>query len=1281
MPDPFQKPKRQKPNAVEGTALVIVLSCLVLLAALAISLLNRVESDRSSSAAYRGGTLTRTLAEYAINVVMAQITAATKSDPSLAWASQPGAIRTFSASGSGLVNIYKLYSSTNMVANSTAIVTDDANALANWAASPALYTDLNAPVDSGSRTNYPILDPGATNSVQGFAISGAPTTTNQPAPMPVNWLYVLQDGTLVAPTGSGNTATVNGATPANPITGRIAFWADDDTCKVNVNTAAGAPWSWATNNPNTGLAPLSTAHNATFNTTLLANYWDVPMFGTYQDNNLVFCQPWRGEYQRFPGHPATVSLSAVFTNLSTNDIMAIIPRISYQSNGISVGSQWGSSLTTNYSSNNIIPSDGARLYANVDEMLYATNRSPTNGPDNPLTTAQIEQGRFFLTASSRAPDVTLFNTPRLLCWPINTASTKRTPYDNLIAFCGTLPTGSANTYFFQRSDPTSTTTDYNANSRLLSYLRRMTTTAVPGFGGSGILSKYSGESDQITTEIFDYIRCINLQDTSMNTNSYYYSANGLVVPTIDSATTTFGYGRFPTVTKVGLIFWYDKDGTNNPIFTHITGGTTNTYTNSTCQIISRLVMETFNPALGYPAMTNISSAYSNVVTGLTNGFKWGPDTNSMANIFNSDTATYTEDNTAPISWSLIAGRRPIIMSTNAATTAFATNSPVFTQKSYNFSGGNLVSVPGGGTIFSGSVTTSSGSWTYVTNNATINITPTDAKYVGGNPTPSTNTYGTFFFTGGTNVSIKTSYGGTTIQSLTNISLPGTNWQLALPVLSTPGNATNTAFNGAAAWAAKRAGNSPLYLPQDPGAILSEDVVLSTQIASGDYRMVPRGSTPVSANGYFAIHPAYSSATNSATNGSPCYSAHSFVHLWGLYRGASMISRGYYTTTNATLNYTNTGVQAAWPNGDMITNSANGGTTKLMRYGDFDNGYGSASDGPYIGFCEEGTTSTNTDAADVGNVPYFPQAASTTQTNLGPGYFSPNRLIPSAGVMGSLPTGVKAANPWQTLLFRPAALAGAGHPGTNNPPDYLLLDLFNMPVVEPYAISEPLSTGGRVNMNYQILPFTWIKRSTALQAALHTERISAFTNSIPNPGNIDNRKNYNNAGGGANSINITNRFPLNLSTNGGTLQGFEDRFAANDIFRSAAEICSIPLVPYGAGATYANMASWWTNFAYTGENSKERPYARIYPKLTTKSNTYTVHYRVEVLKQRPGSVATTWTEGVDKVISTYRGSTTIERYVNPSDPAIIDYASQNLPLNAANALPYKFRILADRQFNP
>lgn len=46
---------------------------------------------------------------------------------------------------------------------------------------------------------------------------------------------------------------------------------------------------------------------------------------------------------------------------------------------------------------------------------------------------------------------------------------------------------------------------------------------------------------------------------------------------------------------------------------------------------------------------------------------------------------------------------------------------------------------------------------------------------------------------------------------------------------------------------------------------------------------------------------------------------------------------------------------------------------------------------------------------------------------------------------------------------------------------------------------------------------------------------------------------------------------------------------------------------------------------TGDNSRERPYATIYPRLTTKSNTYTVHMCVQPLKKVKSGPADIWTE--------------------------------------------------------
>jgi uncharacterized protein (TIGR02600 family) len=333
-------------------------------------------------------------------------------------------------------------------------------------------------------------------------------------------------------------------------------------------------------------------------------------------------------------------------------------------------------------------------------------------------------------------------------------------------------------------------------------------------------------------------------------------------------------------------------------------------------------------------------------------------------------------------------------------------------------------------------------------------------------------------------------------------------------------------------------------------------------------------------------------------------------------------------------------------------------------GDFDNGYGAAGDGPYIGFADEGNSRLFMTPYGTEGIPYLDGSGGLLRSS--EAYFSPNRLVPSAGIMGSLPTGVISQTPWQTLLFRPKALTSSIHPGANSPPDYLLLDLFNMPVVEPYAISEPLSTAGRVNMNYQILPFTYIKRSTAVQAALHTEWLTA----IPNGRMSDQGRK---TGGTTSSINRNSRWPLNLSE---TLKGFEDRFASGDIFCSAAEICSIPLVP--VGANYSSMASWWTGYTLTGDNSKERPYARIYPKLTTKSNSFTVHFRVQVLKKSPATPADQWVEGRDIVASEYRGSTLIERYIDPNNTNIPDFATTA----SANIDDYyRFRVIQTRRFAP
>jgi hypothetical protein len=68
--------------------------------------------------------------------------------------------------------------------------------------------------------------------------------------------------------------------------------------------------------------------------------------------------------------------------------------------------------------------------------------------------------------------------------------------------------------------------------------------------------------------------------------------------------------------------------------------------------------------------------------------------------------------------------------------------------------------------------------------------------------------------------------------------------------------------------------------------------------------------------------------------------------------------------------------------------------------------------------------------------------------------------------------------------------------------------------------------------------------------------------------------------------------------------------------------------------------------------------KLYAKLTTQSNTYTVHYRVQKLKKARCTSAAQWDESKDNILGEYRGSSLIERYVDPGDANLqsIDFAT-------------------------
>jgi len=402
----------------------------------------------------------------------------------------------------------------------------------------------------------------------------------------------------------------------------------------------------------------------------------------------------------------------------------------------------------------------------------------------------------------------------------------------------------------------------------------------------------------------------------------------------------------------------------------------------------------------------------------------------------------------------------------------------------------------------------------------------------------------------------------------------------------------------------------------------------------------------------------------------------------------------------------------------------------QSFGDFDTGLSSAREGPYINRADEGNYYAGYDTRynnrKYYRSSYFYESWENADDWRSGIYMTPNRMLSSPVMFGSLPTQVWAGGmnfganspattaykPWQTLLFRPHSKypgqsnSKAKHPGEYNPKDHLLLDMFFMPVVEPYAISEPLSVAGRVNMNYQIMPFTHITRATGMHAVMKGEFITA----VPIE-HVTKAKAFKRSSDGSVWDNFWDERtdamywhrPIDVSE---TLRQFDERFennsgvntSARGLFRTASQICELYLIPEtqmgtltvnptkpmgSAAIRKTQMDSFWEKHRITGDNVRERPYSNLYSRLTTRSNTFRVHVRAQVLRKARSTAPTTFDPLKDAVLSEYRGSTLIERYIDPNNSTTIpDYAQSSSPLSQIPLESfYRFRALETKRFSP
>jgi len=1351
-----------------GIALVLVLAFLVLITVFVIAFFSSVTTENSDASSYAAQTSVKQLADTAVNIVIGTIrTATTGTAPNggpTAWASQPGMIRTYDNTGNPAAD-YKLYSSDAMVLNANGgSITYSPNAIStpggdmdpNWGQKPAFFTDLNSPVATGTSVVFPIIDghnlqqstipydgqpvPAVTYEttttgsadIEGFGIvtqdttggnvGSAPTASSptvaldgpngltsgkNPVPMPAKWIYVLKDGGLITPdyatSGSIATFTTTPAneqpTQANPIVGRIAFWTDDETCKVNINTASEG------------------------------TYWDEPYTSTPEDVNFANSIPLSTEYQRIPGHPATTCLSPILGSLLPRPTLAVSPNQypAFTGNYNQLGQYYllnprtnnggtdGGTIVAASSTTNLISPilQDNRLYNSADELMFQPSLTGTvrtlNAPSYAgagatLNTSLLEQTKFFLTASSRAPDLNLFGRPRISLWPLQVSTNLRNAKDNLLAFCTTTGSGataaqyyfqqynafsSANGNFNQTPSSQSTSMDWtniSRNQSLFGYLQELASTNIPGFGGN-FFNKYVTRAtqpkptglNQILVEMMDYIRSgINIHNEYGPTiydyaiseaTSGYMSGQNAVSPLVFPSTsgTLRGVGNLYTVCEVTINFFANAtaSGSGTPVYAYLSMGF-------------------FNPWNRPPAVTPDMGM---TVSGLTN---W-----KITN--DSGMSNYVSLNFPADGQVNVFGTRQF-------------NEQQSFSAGYEFSYPTNYGGAPGQTGPGGAKTLSQGNG--LTNYPYYSVSPIA---VSGN---------SFMFSGGTcTISLYDGYdtpmtsSNPPVQNITVVFPKGGPWPV--PTFS-------TALSG------RTQGNN-----QSLGFYASGDVSRSMQV------YVPNeGTSGGSGGGDLRLLSLLDNVPSSffmpsIDGGAGSYASSTPVVVSLRQRDTTFITKGPAGEINGLFNGVTTPLLVSGANpgtpgdppktGDIITVPAAplGLTAAVMTNGtegDWDSGPGQQNDGPFLNRILGWSDSADT------NSPYSGGFFGGNGFDPTPNQFTPSRQVASAMIFGDLPTGINQTNPaaslpWQTLLFCPNPAAGgltpqsnrlssgSGHPGFGTtstglnmppyttPPDHLFLDLFTMPVVEPYAISDRFSTAGRINMNYEIEPFTYIVRNTGIDAVMKSVQMTAIPTTMNNY-KYDMTKTAD-APGTATPTSQT-RFDINVDGQNGTLTGFQQRFDQSDIFRSPSEICNIFLVPNaqevansgGGGSTpaYNSMNTWWNNYQLTGKNAREAPYAAIYPRLTTKSNSFRVHYRVQTLKQVASGRSTwaSWNEGQDQVLGEYRGSQLIERYIDPNDPNIPDYAPAANPaiqlnpptLNTSIAnleQYYKFHIIDERQF--
>lgn len=1281
----------------QGAALVIVLAMVALAMVLVLAVLDTSRSRVKYSRVVAGGLEADALARLPAELVLAQLNAATTQGATpdgelLTWASQPGMIRVFGTtipkgeSRPPALQHYRLYSAPAMT-TPTLDAAVEASSLSNWATQPAAYTDLNQPVTARSGgLEYPIADPASLGLVEGFAVNGEPPGRSEahPLPFPAAWIYVLKDGQMITPVSASGTIArfpAGTASKENPIVGRIAFWTDDESSKLNLNTASEA-------GPAAGQFATNTA----------ADRWHAEQ------------TPAATDVQCFSGHPAFTSLSpvlATFGHASGGSIQW--PRSEpgdpankdqsdpwlryldcYQSlvpYGVRTPSLTSSDL----------PAGARRHFATVDEFYYDILRRRNGlGTLFQMEPEDLRRSRFFLTTRSSAPEFNPFGGPKLTLWTQSLNPDERSSDDRQIARLSSLnpDTKQEHSFTFQRQSSWSSLdspgssqnafTDWTQvprNQELYAWLQQMTAKPVPGFGGR-LVDKYGVRSrDQILTSIFDLLRTqvnASLPPGPGPDSSLGRGEQSSVPLTLDSNSTR-GFGRYPVITEVALVLAFtDVERTPEGLPLDVNqDGICDRATRLRAFVVVNPCTVTPGPPAASPAWTlrfrqlmhwSISSGIGlqlpggNIFDrctfsgslGLQGGPAWGGNNSAYAGF----AAQFLQADGTPkqIGKREDPARDYPFISQNDITLPSSDGRPGSTLK---FSGGRI----------------------------RVDVMPVDA--VPSSPRPGDSLH-----------SVEMDF-PSSADPAQQIPLPMPSLQVA--DFAAGPRSLASRFQPVRAGAGWRL---PLI---QRGDIVRSLVLNANGPSRGDVRQLAARREVVfpEAENWFAPHPKY--GTPATPLNERVLEAHSL-------RDGAHLMNGQFGSTPMTTRDT---AGSLVPNAAFADNAipavpvATNGATQIAvgsdpggRPGDWETGPGVLEDGGFV----------YRPALDLAGS--FNRAAQIFDTKDS----SPFQQMPCATAFGAIPSGAYGGRlpgnggqidatprPWQTLLFcaSPAGrTSSSGSPGKYDsttfdhfgfasPPDHVWLDFFWLPVTRPWAMSQNFATEGKVNLNSRLMPFSWLRRSTAMHGVLHGVRMTAI------PTRAFQKQDGSAKGHDDGSpLDLSFRYEVNARE---TLAAMEQRFDDGDVFRTPSEICNVPLVPRRiSGHAYENddiaaenpdgrtartMTGWWNGdpsdpadaFEATGDNLREAPYGQIYPRVCTQSNVFRVHYAVQMLGKVRSTRPEEWDETKNQVISERRGSDVIERRLQTSAAPLPDSATD--PKAPALGTCMKFQVLSREVFSP